>query len=124
MGKDQKLAAYLDGTSNAYAITREEGAQLVDEVYNMVQLNGEAMGLPEVQQQQAVAMLSTLAALLSGEDLDAVLASLGLSPDLMETMSQLYEGKPDEPGGDGGAEPAYQRKGAAHHRRGSGGAHL
>lgn len=91
VGKDQKLAAYLDGTSNAYAITREEGAQLVDEVYNMVQLNGEAMGLPEVQQQQAVAMLSTLAALLSGEDLDAVLASLGLSPDLMETMRQLYE---------------------------------
>lgn len=91
VGKDQKLAAYLDGTSNAYAITREEGAQLVDEVYNMVQLNGEAMGLPEVQQQQAAAMLSTLAALLSGEDLDAVLASLGLSPDLMETMRQLYE---------------------------------
>lgn len=91
VGKDQKLAAYLDGTSNAYAITREEGAQLVDEVYNMVQLNGEAMGLPEVQQQQAAAMLSTLASLLSGEDLDAVLASLGLSPDLMETMRQLYE---------------------------------
>ena len=91
VGKDQKLAAYLDGTSNAYAITREEGAQLVDEVYNMVQLNGEAMGLPGVQQQQAAAMLSTLAALLSGEDLDAVLASLGLSPDLMETMRQLYE---------------------------------
>lgn len=59
----------------------------MDEVYNMVQLNGEAMGLPEVQQQQAAAMLSTLAALLSGEDLDAALASLGLSQDLMETMT-------------------------------------
>ena len=91
LGKDRALTAYLGGTANAYTVTCDEAAQLSDELYNTVMLNGEAMGMDAQQQQQTAAALQMLTALLTSEDLTATLESMGISLDMMESLEQMWQ---------------------------------